>query len=328
VKVGVERLLVSELSMGGRAVPAPLRFLFELGAHAADAAADGDSLHVGVVLPDEGYAAVCVSFGAVVRRAVREPSSAGEDAKRHFERLCGLPEGTSVWLVERGRRYRAIHEGVVVGSDGASRLYLRRESARSGGLTVGVPAHRSLDVIEATDEVVGELPLNQSGTSLRGSPDLLAAVYGAETNAVLTTSRLDALIVGRKDTVSTELEVEMSCPTGSGSLADMLRVSELGFSRTYRTRWLSSGSESLPELAVRGRAPVAVLNGAANHLAAFQDVHGGVSVSVIGATEPQAYDAIQDMQSALFVGTHRAEALPVDLHVPPGVSTFSMKASR
>lgn len=321
-------ILRADVELEGRPPSPSVTFLLSVGSLAAEAADAGQSLHVGLLLPDESFAAVLVALGAQVRRAQLRPLSAGEDAARHFETIAALPEGSPVWMVDHGRKYRAFFVGVVTGSDGEPRLNVRRENARGGGLIVGLRQQRALDVMPADDSSWPDLPMTQTGTSLRGSAELVEAVYGSEVNAVMTGCRSDSILVGRRKAITEELELEASCTNGMGRLADLVRVREAGFASSYRCRWMSSGTKELEQLALGDYRPVAVLNGATNHLDAFFRVQGGVSVSVLGATEPSAQEAVADLQSALFMGTHRPDSLRVDVRLPAGVSVFSMRGGQ
>jgi hypothetical protein len=321
-------VLRKDLEFNGRAPSRQVAFLLSVGALAAEAADAGESLHVGLLLPDESFAAVFVALGAQVRRAQVRPLSAGEDAARHFETIAALPEGSPVWMVDHGRKYRAFFVGVSTGGDGEPRLNLRRESARGGGLVVGLRRQRAPDVLPADDSTWADLPMTQAGTQLRGSAELVEAVYGSEVNAVMTGCRTDAIIVGRRQAVVDELELQVSCTAGVGRLADLLRLKEAGFASSHRCRWMSSGARELAEAAIGEHRPVSVLNGATNHLDAFFRVQGGVSVSVVGATEPSAPEAVADLQSALYLGTHRPDGLSVDVRMPAGVSAFAMRGAQ
>ena len=309
----------------GKPLPPFGHFLLEVGAWVAVAAHENRSLHVGLLLPTDAYAATLVALGAAVRRSDLAPLSGGEDAAKRLDQLSRLEIGEPVWFLDRGRKFKAFYEGTVAGSDGVVRTLVRTEAHGRGGLTQHLPAERIFDIVPASEAAWEDLPLSQKGVGLRGSPELVEAVFGREVNAVLTVPRADAVLVGRKATVVEELGLPCSSPTGEGYLADLVRLKEAGFGGSYRSRWISARSTLLDGAIFAPHWPVVVLNGATNHLDGFYRAHGGVTVSVMGAAEPQALEAVEDLQSALFMGTHRPGELPDDLRVPPGVSAFVME---
>lgn len=309
----------------GKPLPPFGEFLHDVGAWAAAAAQDNRSLHVGLLLPTDAYAAVLVALGAAVRRSDLAPVGGGEDATKRLEQLSRLDLGEPVWFLDRGRKYKAFYEGTATGSDGVVRTLVRTEGHGRGGLTQHLPAERILDVVPANEAAWEDLPLSQKGAALRGSPELVEAVFGREVNAVLTVPRVDAVVVGRRAAVVEELDMPCSSATGEGYLRDLVRLKEAGFGSSYRSRWVSARSTHLEDVVFAPHWPVVVLNGATNHLDGFYRAHGGVTVSVLGAAEPQAMEAVEDLQSALFMGTHRPGELPDDIRVPPGVSVFVME---
>jgi hypothetical protein len=322
---GVSRQVLDGVLFEGTPLPPFGQFLHDVGAWAALAAHEKRSLHVGLLLPTDAYAAVLVALGAAVRRSDLAPLSGGEDAAKRLDQLSRLDIGEPVWFLDRGRKYKAFYEGTAAGSDGVVRTLVRTEGHGRGGLTQHLPAERILDVVPATEAAWEDLPLSQKGVALRGSPELVEAVFGREVNAVLTVPRVDAVVVGRKAAVVEDLDLPCSSATGEGRLCDLVRLKEAGFGSSYRSRWVSARSTNLDEVASAPHRPVVVLNGATNHLDGFYRAQGGVTVSVLGAAEPQSMEAVEDLQSALFMGTHRPGELPADIRVPPGVSVFVME---
>jgi len=246
-----ELRLVSQLDGGWNPIPDWASFYVQLGRTLSGFDPIDTRVVVGISVPTRTLAAVLSATGIILGRS--SLLSDTNDAREHFEQLCRLGADTPLLYYDGTTLYKARFDSTR--EEGGSRLVrirLTRRQRRAGDWTEYrcLPLEQCLRIRRDT--------LNATSTDLAASRTQVRAVGSEEflesllppTDALnlITTSRLDCLLVGMKDTIANELtELKFSShtesvPSATGVLQDIVRTRSLTPDRHFR-------SDVLPERA-------------------------------------------------------------------------------
>ncbi|MBE9209450.1 hypothetical protein IQ244_23720 [Nostoc sp. LEGE 06077] len=297
-------------------------FFINLGDWVAQAEILKNRLVVGLAIPTRNYAAALAALGVVKARVIVPTERI--DSNRYFEQLCKLPKGTSVVFYDCNRRYKGIYQGIDE-TDGERRLRIQRENKSSGGLTNLVSVKQSHNVAIAQKPNIS-LPKKQSGRYIITPNDFLDGVIGkAHTSEFTTKTRLDCAVIGRINTLKSEiLEIpfaSFSLPSKSkiGSLQDILRVRKfLSEGQAYRSEILSSSGSDTPKTK-DGLVPhVTIFDGATGFIKWRDDWRNSHWIILLERTEPHFKEAV-DIIDTDYINRQNWEEIPNIIPAPSGV---------
>ncbi|MDF5740239.1 MAG: hypothetical protein PUQ00_32565 [Nostoc sp. S13] len=298
-------------------------FFIHIGRWVAQCDSRKNRLVLALAIPTRNYAAALAASGAVLGR-VNIPTQR-IDTNRHFEQLCQLPKGTSVFLNSYNRRYKGIYQGIDE-TYGERRLRIQREDKSSGGLTSLVSVKESHNVAIASKPSI-TLPKKQSGSPIiTHSPNtfLDGVIDKADTNELITKTRLDCAVIGRVSALENEiLEIRFAnclSPSKSerGSLQDILRVHKFLPGQVYRSEILPSQGYHPPQTVNILVPHVTIFDGGTGFIKWRDDWRNSHWIILLERTEPHFQESVDIIKSD-YANRVNGEEIPNIIPVPPGV---------
>ena len=244
---------------GWAPLPDWAQFVIEVAARIASFDSGEARLVVVLALPTRAFAAAFAAAGAVVASFQRVPPE--RNLTEHFEYLASLPGGTPVTLHERN----SMVQGRLLGASEDSFDGRRR-------LKIQLPNEiRRLEARTCAKVQVIQDPgaLSTRRRKLVHAPRFLSfAAHGVETTTFCTTTRLDCVIIGPKNTLKYELAGEKFAagpperPYG-GTLQEIARTREFARQNDpYRSVVLSATPDSTQHDSSTAAPPLVIFDGA------------------------------------------------------------------
>ena len=310
-----------------RPLPPWMRFHLEAGLSVARAEANRTRCVLAISAPSRGYAAALCAAGAVL--AAYEIESAG-NALGWFRELSALPRGTPLTVREGQRIKRGLSVGVRE-RNGVTALGIQlergRHGARSGGLTLWLPAGQCLRVGIADRETAG-LPARQRGKLLQSVNRFAAAVLSPlDARRFTEPGTLACLIFGSRRAVEADaLYPGFAVRTADaritdGVLNDLMRLRKTaGTGAAWRSSMLPPHASRIPAVAPR----VVIFDGAGGYLNGRRRFPASHAIAVLDRTDPRYADAVAQLQGdyARRAGGGMPRAMPSP---PPGVETLHFR---
>ncbi|MBD2415310.1 hypothetical protein FACHB389_17705 [Nostoc calcicola FACHB-389] len=297
-------------------------FFINIGRWVAQSDSRKNRLVLALAIPTRNYAAVLAASGVVLGR-VNIPTKR-IDTNRHFEQLCQLPKGTSVFLNSCNRRYKGIYQGIDE-TYGERRLRIQREDKSSGGLTSLVSVKESHNVVIAPKSNIS-LPKKQSGSLIFTRNDFLDSVIGkANTNEFTIKTRLDCTVFGRISSLENEiLKIQFaSCSSPSelnrGYLQDILRVRNfLPAGQAYRSEILPSQFSKSPQTTNRLVPHVTIFDGATGFIKWRDDWRKSHWIILLERTDTHFKEAVEIIDTD-YINRQNWEEIQNIIPTPSGV---------
>lgn len=304
-------------------IPLPIwaNFFINVGYWLAHTKIQKNRLVLGIAIPTRNYAAALAALGVVQARANIPTNRI--DRNIYFEQLCKLPKGTPVVFHDCNRKYKGIYQGIDE-TYGERRLRIQRENKSSGGLANLVSVKQSHNVAIAHKPNIS-LPKKQSGRYITPNDFLDGVIGKAYTSEFTTKTRLDCAVIGRINTLRSEiLEIpfaSFSSPSKSktGSLQDILRVRKfLSEGQAYRSEILSSSGSDTPKTK-DGLVPhVTIFDGATGFIKWHDDWRNSHWIILLERTEPHFKEAV-DIIDTDYINRQNWEEIPNIIPAPSGV---------
>lgn len=307
---------------GWTEVPSWVYFFLELGSTAAVSTEQGRRLVIGVALPSRLYAAATVACAIVGARSALPEGYISTTVQ--FERVCALPVGTHLCVLNGNRELRGIFTGRRE-VNGIPYAAVKFESKSE--ILVPVDGSWRLRVL---DEVPVRIPKKQSGRLvLPLSPFARHFTGNSDAKIYAAPSQVECAIVGRlnalrREAVETEFAVSKDGHKfDKGTLQDVLRLREfVGATGFYRSTLFRLSRHSPPSIPEGQGLPFVVFDGAAG-FCRWRDRMGAANwIVMLDRTETAFQDAVSILNQAYMKSDEddRVNGLP---NPPSGVEIMS-----
>ncbi len=282
-------------------------------------------------IPSRTCAAALAALG-VVRASLLDPRTR-IDKHKHFDCLKKLPRGTKVRLIDNGLSMKGVLDGLsTFGGKDYLRIQIKNKGA--GGLSPLVDVEKAIqvEVVTADD---WDLPKTKSGSPMKLQKSFLDEFLGPAQAQLITSSRLECVIVGRLSTLKEEVkDISFGVPLGSGDFAmgtlqDLMRARAfLPFAQPFRSDVISASVEDAPALEDRKAARVAIFDGALSFLKRRHHWMGSNWLVLLDRTEPQ-FEAGASAVNDEYVQSRLENGLgEIECNLPEGVETVVFEAPR